>query len=53
MCCANVTAEVEHALAELLADMAAALCPENPRSVAIGPVDFGPPPAFIARGPEQ
>ena len=41
MCRSNVTAEAEHALAELLHDMAVALCPEAPESVVVGPVDFG------------
>lgn len=41
MCRSDVTPEAEHALADLLREMAAALCPEAPESVVVGPVDFG------------
>lgn len=41
MCSSNVEPQAEAALVELLSDLAAALCPEDPGSVAIGPVDFG------------
>lgn len=42
MCTCDVRPEATEALAALLADIAAALCPEDPRSVVVGPVDFGP-----------
>lgn len=41
MCRSEVIPEAEHALAELLADIARALDPEHPELVRIGPVDFG------------
>ena len=41
MCTAKVVPEAQAALADLLRDVAAALCPEHPESVRIGPVDFG------------
>lgn len=41
MCRSNVAPEAAHLLAELLHDMAAALEPEHPERVLVGPVDFG------------
>lgn len=37
----HVDPQAQEALASVLADMAAALCPADPGSVIIGPVDFG------------
>lgn len=44
MCTVNVNPEAEHAVAELLADLATALaeqCGADPSLVRIGPVDLG------------
>lgn len=41
MCRSFVAPQAEHALAELVLDMAKALDPEHPERVVIGPVDFG------------
>lgn len=38
---AYVAVEAQDALADLMRDIAAAICPEDPGSVVIGPVDFG------------
>jgi hypothetical protein len=41
MCRNNVTPKAQEPLARLLAEMAAALEPDHPETVLIGPVDFG------------
>lgn len=43
MCRAHVDPQAVELLVELLTDIAAALEPEHPELVAIGPVDFGAP----------
>lgn len=46
MCRADLTPAASKVLAEILADLALALCDDDPElalTVAIGPVDFGPP----------
>jgi hypothetical protein len=41
MCSSDIAPEARKAMAALLLDMAAALDPEHPEVVQIGPVDFG------------
>jgi hypothetical protein len=41
VCSHDVRPEVEELLAGILRDIAAALSPEDPDAVVIGPVDFG------------
>ena len=41
MCANDVIPEAQQLLAEILRDLRVALCPEDPESVLIGPVDFG------------
>lgn len=41
MCVSYVEERVERLLAGVLRDMCVALCPEDPDSVVVGPVDFG------------
>ncbi len=43
MCTSNVAEEVEVLFAQILRDLCLALCPEDPDSVVVGPVDFGAP----------
>lgn len=47
MCSSNVKPEARKAMADLLRDMAAALDPEHPEAVQVGPVDFGTPTRHI------
>lgn len=41
MCVSYVDERAEALLAQVLRDMCIALCPEDPDSVVVGPVDFG------------
>lgn len=45
MCRADVQPEAAALLADVLSDICAALCPDDPDSVVVGPVDFGHAPS--------